>query len=251
MEEQNVLADIFDWRKNFSTNAIMNGDFEFKELNEVQQYYPQGYHGVDKEGRPVYIERLGKIDVERLLKVTNLDRYVKYQIQQYEKTLTIRFPACSVAANRNINRSIAILDVEGLSLKSFTRPVQKVLMQFRKIFDNDSPEALGYFGMLSNVFLILIQFPRFRSLATSIKASCLKWSMQGKSSFLNFCAFRLLALVPSSHGFTTQSTLLLVSELPDFLGGSCSCKYEGGCLRSDRGPWKQTSVAEQVLKLKA
>ncbi|KAL0360645.1 UNVERIFIED_CONTAM: Phosphatidylinositol/phosphatidylcholine transfer protein SFH4 [Sesamum radiatum] len=120
----------------------MNGDFEFKELNEVQQYYPQGYHGVDKEGRPVYIERLGKIDVERLLKVTTLDRYLKYQIQQYKKTLTIRFPACSVAANRHINRSIAILNVEGLSLKSFTRAVQKVLMQLRKIYDNDNPETI-------------------------------------------------------------------------------------------------------------
>ncbi|KAL0314661.1 UNVERIFIED_CONTAM: Phosphatidylinositol/phosphatidylcholine transfer protein SFH4 [Sesamum angustifolium] len=231
MEEQNVLADIFDWRKNFSTNAITNGDFDFKELNEVQQYYPQGYHGVDKEGRPVYIERLGKIDVEQLLKVTTLDRYVKYQIQQYEKTLTIRFPACSVAANRNINRSIAILDVEGLSLKSFTRPVQKVLMQFRKIFDNDSPETICQ-------MFIVNAGPGFRLLWNAVKC------------FLDPDTVSKIQVIGNKY----QSKLLEMvdaSELPDFLGGSCSCKYEGGCLRSDRGPWKQTSVAEQVLKLKA
>lgn len=89
-------------------------EFEYKEIEEVQQYYPHGYHGVDRSGRPVYIERLGKLEVERLLKVTTLDRLVKYQIQQYEKTLTIRFPACSAAANKHINRSLAILDVQGL-----------------------------------------------------------------------------------------------------------------------------------------
>lgn len=83
-------------------------------MNEIKQYYPQGYHGVDKEGRPVYIERLGKIDVDRLLKVTTPERYLKYQISEYEKTCRIRFPACSVAANRHISRSTAILDVEGV-----------------------------------------------------------------------------------------------------------------------------------------
>ncbi|KAI3464920.1 hypothetical protein Pfo_021583 [Paulownia fortunei] len=229
MDETNVLADMLDWRKNFGANTIMK-DFDFKELNEVQRYYPQGYHGVDKEGRPVYIERLGKIDVEGLMKVTTLDRYVKYQIQQYEKTITIRFPACSVAANRHINRSMAILDVEGVSLKSFTRPVQKVIMQLRKIYDDNYPETLCQ-------MVIVNAGPGFRLLWNAVKC------------FLDPDTVSKIQVIGNKY----KSKLLEMideSELPDFLGGSCSCEHEGGCLRSDRGPWKDTSNADQELKLK-
>ncbi|CAL5422360.1 unnamed protein product [Camellia sinensis] len=152
-----MWAEMLQWRKDSGAGTIME-DFEFKVLNEVVQHYPQGYHGVDKKGRPIYIEKLGKDDPYKLMEVTNLDRFVRYHVQEFEKTLTIKFHACSIAAKRHIDSSTTILDVHGVKLlwnpvKGFLYPktATKIHVLSRKfqsklleiIDDSEFPEFLG------------------------------------------------------------------------------------------------------------
>jgi hypothetical protein len=37
---------------------------------------------------------------------------------------------------------------------------------------------------------------------------------------------------------------IMFSQLPDFLGGKCRCEEDGGCSKSDKGPWKDPIVIE-------
>jgi hypothetical protein len=98
----------------------MMQELMFKEYAEVKKWYPHGYHGVDRYGRPVYIERIGMVDLNSLLQITTIERFVKYHVSEQEKTSNLRYPACSIAAKTHIASTTSILDVNGVvSISSY------------------------------------------------------------------------------------------------------------------------------------
>uniref|UniRef100_A0A0E0G0Q2 CRAL-TRIO domain-containing protein n=1 Tax=Oryza nivara TaxID=4536 RepID=A0A0E0G0Q2_ORYNI len=196
-KSKQMWSDMLQWRKEFGSDTILD-DFQFEEMDQVLEHYPQGHHGVDRDGRPVYIEKLGAIDTAKLLQVTSMDRYVKYHVREFERAFAVKFPACSIAAKRHVDQSTTILDVSGVTLC--------------RMFIINAGQG-------------------FRLLWNTVK------------SFLDPKTTAKIHVLGNKY----QSKLLEVidpSELPEFLGGTCTC--EGGCMRSDKGPWKDPEIIKMV-----
>ncbi|XP_028808533.1 phosphatidylinositol/phosphatidylcholine transfer protein SFH9 isoform X2 [Neltuma alba] len=220
-----MWRDMLNWRKEYGVDYILQ-DFIYDEYEEVQRYYPHGYHGVDKGGRPVYIERIGKVEPSKLLNVTTIDRFLKYHVQGFERMFKEKFPACSIAAKKHIVTTTTILDVHGVNWVTFGKVAHDLVMRMQKIDGDNYPETLHqmYIVNAGSGFKLLWNTAKsFLDPRTTAKIHVLGTKFQSK----------LLEVIDSS-------------QLPDFLGGSCSCPNEGGCMRSGKGPWNDPEIMKLV-----
>ncbi|PWZ10474.1 Phosphatidylinositol/phosphatidylcholine transfer protein SFH6 [Zea mays] len=128
---------------------------------------------------------------------SQMDRYIKYHVQEFDRAFRERFPACTLAAKRHIDSTTTILDVQGVGFKNFSRTARELVNRMQKIDSDYYPEVLG-------------------------------------SNYQS----RLLEVIDSS-------------ELPEFLGGSCTCSDKGGCLGSNKGPWNDPYILKLIHNLEA
>ena len=64
------------------------------------EYYPRTFNGVDKMGRPVFIDRMGSIKVEQLLSIVSEEWMFRSLYYIFEYEYKMRFLACSAVFDR-------------------------------------------------------------------------------------------------------------------------------------------------------
>ncbi|OEL14273.1 Phosphatidylinositol/phosphatidylcholine transfer protein SFH11, partial [Dichanthelium oligosanthes] len=217
LKAKEMFLNMLKWREDCSVDAIAN-DFKFEEYDAVKRCYPHGFHGVDKFGRPLYIERIGLVDLSKFMQVTSIDRYVKYHISEQEKTMSLRYPACSLLAKKHIASTTAILDVKGLGMGNFSKSAREMFIEIQKIDSNYYPETL-------NQLYIVNAGTGFRALWKVLKA---------------FMEARTLAKIQAAFGKGQKSFNELIATI--------ACESFIGCqdFTDTSGNTLQEQVDEQI-----
>ena len=99
----------------------------------------------DKEGRPLFILRLGQMDVKGLIKSVGEEGLTKLTLHVCEEGLRLTEEA-SHKLNRPISTWSLLLDLEGLNMRHLWRPGMKALLHIIEICEANYPETLGRYG---------------------------------------------------------------------------------------------------------
>ena len=106
-----------NWRAEEKVDSILNEALLTQDQQiRFMKLFPHGLAGVDSKGQPVLIYRVGKTDSVALLAEFSEKTRVRIHIQLYEFINKVVFPACSVAANKRIDRLTIIYDLQNVNV---------------------------------------------------------------------------------------------------------------------------------------
>jgi len=150
------------WRETYGVDDILEKDFPEREA--ILRLFPQGYHGCCKEGRPIYVQHLGSVDLQELTRVASEERVVQLFIQEYEKFLRVKLPAASLAAGHFVDQSFTILDVRGVGLGQVAGPNSRLIKKILSISQDNYPELMGRMFVINAPAVFKVIFSLFKPL---------------------------------------------------------------------------------------
>ncbi|XP_060803195.1 protein real-time isoform X2 [Amyelois transitella] len=203
-----MLSQSLLWRKKHQVDRILS---EYETPDVVKQYFPGGWHHHDKDDRPLYILRLGQMDVKGLLKSIGEDGLLKLTLHVCEEGLKLLEEATRTC-ERAIHSWCLLVDLDGLNMRHLWRPGVRALLRIIQIVEANYPETMGR--------VLIVRAPRVFPILWTIVSTFIDENTRSKFLFYGGKDYLqpggLLDYIPKDL-------------IPDFLGGPCkSFVHEGG-----------------------
>ena len=220
---KSMLFESETWRREFKVDELYE-NFSFPEKEAVNELYPKFYHKTDKDGRPLYIEQLGKLDLNKLFNVTTPERLIQELVYEYEKCLNERLPVCSAINQNLIETSCTVMDLKNVGIGQFWK-VSSYVQQASKIGQFYYPETMGRFYIINAPYIF-----------TTVWAVVKAW--------LDPVTREKIQILGSNY-IGELAKQIPMENIPSLIGGKCQC--QGGCMMSDAGPWN-TPKGEEIIR---
>ncbi|XP_071813013.1 SEC14-like protein 5 isoform X2 [Apostichopus japonicus] len=136
------------WRKQHQVDKILKN---WEPPDMLQKYFPGSWHYHDRDGRPLFIMRLGQLDVKGLLKAFGEEGILRYVLTINEEGLR-RTEEATRKYGKPISSWTCVADCEGLSMRHLWRPGIKALLRMIEVVEANYPETMGR--------LLIVRAPR-------------------------------------------------------------------------------------------
>ncbi|XP_030264355.1 SEC14-like protein 1 [Sparus aurata] len=196
------------WRKQHQVDFLLD-TWERPQL--LQDYYAGGWHHHDKDGRPLYVLRLGQMDTKGLVRALGEEKLLRQVLSLNEEGLR-RCEENTRVFGRPISCWTCLVDLEGLNMRHLWRPGVKALLRIIEVVEANYPETLGR--------LLILRAPRVFPVLWTLVSPLIDENTRKKF------------LVYAGNDYQGPGGLVDYIDkeiLPDFLGGDCMCDIpEGG-----------------------
>jgi len=210
-----MLSSSLVWRKKHGVDKILS---EYQEPPVVREHFPGGWHGHDREGRPLFLLRLGQMDAKGLIRSVGEEGLTKLTLHICEEGLKLTEES-SHRLNKPISTWTMLLDLEGLNMRHLWRPGIKALLHIIEICEANYPETLGR--------VLIIRAPRVFPILWTLVCPLIDETSRAKFLFYATDGQRGDQLAQQSAGLRDY---LPEDKIPDWLGGSATPSIPDGGL---------------------
>lgn len=146
-----MVLEMRRWRAEKKTDTVLDaplgtcpGVSQPTKESVIRACVPNGVHGYDKQGRPIYFERLGKLRFKAMTEqgVTPTD-FVHHHVQFQEYMANVCFTEASRRAGFTVDKFTYVMDMKGLSLSVLNTSTFSAFKEICRIDQNYYPETLG------------------------------------------------------------------------------------------------------------
>lgn len=207
-KSREFLCQSLTWRKQHQVDFLLD-TWERPQL--LQDFYAGGWHHHDKDGRPLYVLRLGQMDTKGLVRALGEEGLLRQVLSINEEGLR-RCEENTRVFGRPISCWTCLVDLEGLNMRHLWRPGVKALLRIIEVVEANYPETLGR--------LLILRAPRVFPVLWTLVSPLIDENT------------RKTFLVYAGNDYQGAGGLVDYIErdiIPDFLGGDCMCDIpEGG-----------------------
>ncbi|KAK0160329.1 hypothetical protein PV328_007754 [Microctonus aethiopoides] len=205
-----MLTQSLHWRKKYQIDKLLE---EYEAPRVIKDYFPGGWHHCDKDGRPLYILRLGQMDVKGLLKSIAEDELLLLALHICEEGLSLTEEATNILGHP-VSQWCLLIDLEGLNMRHLWRPGIKALLRIIEIVEANYPETMGR--------VLIIRAPRCFPILWTLISTFIDENTRNK--FIFYCGSDY-----QEQNDGGLSDYIDQSYIPDFLGNDSETNImEGG-----------------------